>query len=120
DLESNLPNNRLNDGTCDNKGRIWAGTMDMDTKEGLGALYCIENGGIVRKKIENVSISNGLGWSLDNRIFYYIDTPTQKIQAFHFDEDTGDIVFEKVAVTIPKEMGSPDGMAIDREGKLWV
>lgn len=120
DLEPNLPNNRFNDGACDRRGRIWAGTMDMDTKEGGGTLYCIEEGGTSRKKVENVSISNGLAWSLDNRTFYYIDTPTQKVQAFHFDEASGDIVGDKDVIQVPNDMGSPDGMAVDAEGKLWI
>ncbi|MEX2594205.1 MAG: SMP-30/gluconolactonase/LRE family protein [Anditalea sp.] len=120
DLENALPNNRCNDGACDRKGRIWVGTMAMDTQEGAGALYCIEKDGHLQKKLENVTISNGLAWSLDNRTFYYIDTPTQKVQSFLFNEESGEIVFDKIAVQIPAEMGSPDGMAIDEEGMLWI
>lgn len=120
DLENKLPQNRCNDGACDSKGRIWVGTMAMDLEEGAGALYCIEKEGQFQAKLKNVTISNGLVWSLDNRIFYYIDTPTQKVQAFVFHEETGDIEFDKAVIHIPEEMGSPDGMAIDEEGMLWI
>lgn len=120
DLENNLPNNRCNDGACDSKGRIWVGTMDMDIKEGAGALYCLEKNLQIQKKLEKVTISNGLAWSTDNRVFYYIDTPTQKVDSYHFKEETGEIIFDKTVIHIPQNMGSPDGMAIDEEGMLWI
>ena len=120
DLESGLPNNRCNDGACDSRGRIWVGTMDMDCREGAAALYCIGPDGIPEKKLDKVTISNGLAWTQDNKTFYYIDTPTQNVQSFSFDEETGKIEFQKMVIQVPKEMGSPDGMAIDEEGMLWI
>src|SRR5690554_5256107 len=123
DLESGVSNNRCNDGAADSSGRLWVGTMDMNTKAGAGGLYCLEkaNGKVsVHQKLENVSISNGLAWTEDDEIFYYIDTPTREVQAFSFDSENGNIVFDKVAIRIPEEWGSPDGMAIDREGMLWI
>lgn len=120
DLENRLPNNRCNDGACDSKGRIWIGTMDMDAKEGAAALYCIDKGGPPQTRLENVTISNGLAWTPDNLTFYYIDTPTREVQAFAFDQETGHIVPDKTVIRIPKELGSPDGMAIDEEGMLWI
>lgn len=120
DLEQQLPNNRCNDGACDSHGRIWVGTMALDTKEGAASLYCIEKNGEWHKKLENVTISNGLAWSLDNKIFYYIDTPTHKVQSYIYNEATGQITFNKTVIQIPDDMGSPDGMAIDAEGMLWI
>lgn len=119
-LEKELPNNRCNDGACDSQGRIWVGTMALDIEAGAASLYCIEKNGTVNKKIPNVTISNGLAWTADDKIFYYIDTPTRKVQAYHFDKETGEIRFDRTAIEIPEDMGSPDGMAIDEEGMLWV
>jgi len=61
-----------------------------------------------------------LAWSLDNTGLYYIDSPTNKVQCFQFDEKTGEIAYEKDVIHIPNKMGSPDGMAIDEEGMLWI
>ena len=119
-LEKELPNNRCNDGACDSQGRIWVGTMALDTAEGAASLYSIEKDGTVNKKIPDVTISNGLTWTADDQIFYYIDTPTGKVQAYHFDKESGEIRFDRTAIEIPEDMGSPDGMAIDEEGMLWV
>lgn len=120
DLETQLPNNRCNDGACDSEGRIWVGTMALDFEEAAASLYCIERNGNWEKKMEHVTISNGLVWSLDNKILYYIDTPTRKVESYFYDKETAQIKFDKTAVHIPEEMGSPDGMAIDAEGMLWI
>lgn len=111
---------RCNDGACDSQGRLWVGTMHLEQKHGAGALYCIENNLKAHKKLSNTTISNGIAWSLDNKRLYFIDSPTQTVQSFIFEQKTGEIIFEKNVIPIPDEMGSPDGMAIDEEGMLWI
>ncbi|SDM09409.1 Sugar lactone lactonase YvrE [Daejeonella rubra] len=120
DIETELKENRCNDGACDSQGRLWIGTMHMDFKQGAGSLYCIDKNLNILKKIDKVTISNGIVWSLDNKRLYYIDSPTQGVQSFIFKEETGEIFFEKNAIRIPVEMGTPDGMTIDQEGMLWI
>jgi sugar lactone lactonase YvrE len=51
---------------------------------------------------------------------FYIDSPTQVVQSFLFEEEKGNIVFEKNIIEIPADMGTPDGMSIDEEGMLWI
>ncbi|WP_209330152.1 SMP-30/gluconolactonase/LRE family protein [Lunatimonas salinarum] len=119
ELESD-PSIRCNDGACDPAGRIWVGTMGLDFREGAGSLFCVDKGWQMTKKLDGVTISNGLAWSLDTKTLYYIDSPTRKIKAFDFDVSTGDIVYRKDAVVVPEELGTPDGMCLDEEGMLWV
>lgn len=111
---------RCNDGAPDTLGRLWVGTMHLEHKNEAGALYCIDPDLKVHKKLNNITISNGIAWSLDNKRLYYIDSPTQAVQSFIFEEKTGKIIFEKNVISIPNEMGSPDGMSIDEEGMLWI
>jgi sugar lactone lactonase YvrE len=68
-----------------------------------------------------ITISNGLGWSPDNRIFYYTDTPIRSIYAYDFDADTGAIHNRRVFAQIPEDPkeGTPDGLAVDQEGCIW-
>ncbi len=118
--EKGKANNRFNDGKCDPGGRFWAGTMAFDGSRGAGSLYRINHDGSARKILEHVSISNGIVWSSDNRTMYYIDTPTRQISAFDYDRETGNISNRRTAVSVPDEMGFPDGMTIDNRDKLWV
>lgn len=119
-IEKNLPSNRCNDGACDSKGRLWIGTMALNFEPGAGSLYCVEKGLPLRKALGQVSISNGLVWSLDNKRAYYIDSPTQSVCSYLFDVDNGSLSFEKIAIKVPGAMGTPDGMCMDEEGMLWV
>jgi len=120
EVESEYPLHRFNDGKVDPKGRIWIGTLSTLFTKGAGSLYCISGNTQVEKKLSDLTISNGMAWTEDNQTFYFIDTPTRKIQAFNFDLETGEIELKRIAVEIPEELGFPDGMCIDREGMLWV
>jgi sugar lactone lactonase YvrE len=119
-LEEEPAPNRCNDGACDAEGRLWIGTMSTESTSGAGSFYRIGRDLKVEKKLSEVTISNGLAWTEDNKTLYHIDSPTQKVDAYHFDLETGNITFDRTVITIPEKMGTPDGMSIDVEGKLWV
>ena len=118
-LES-MPDIRFNDGKCDPAGRLWVGSMHLSVKTGAGALYCLDTDGTVEQVRDNITISNGIVWSLDHKTMYYIDTPTYGVQAFDYDLSTGRISRPRTIISIPEEMGCPDGMTIDEEGMLWI
>jgi sugar lactone lactonase YvrE len=107
---------RMNDGKCDPAGRFWAGTMAFDESSGAGSCYVFDSA--VRPALEGVTISNGLGWSPDRRTMYYIDTPTGRVDAFDYSEQTGAISNRRAFVEVAP--GHPDGMTVDDEGCLWV
>ena len=118
--EIHLTKNRFNEGKCDPSGRFWAGSMSLNDETGAGALYMLDHDFSVHRKRDNISISNGMAWSLDGKKMYYIDTPTYRVMAFDFDEKTGSIRSPVSVIEIKTEDGSPDGMTIDTEGKLWI
>jgi sugar lactone lactonase YvrE len=120
DPEADLPNNRFNDGKCDPAGRFWAGSMAYNEQSTQGSLYRLDPDLSVHKMLSNIGISNGIVWSLDQRMMYYIDSTAHTVRAFDYNNATGDISNERVVITVPQEMGLPDGMAIDTEGMLWV
>jgi sugar lactone lactonase YvrE len=120
DPELRLPGNRFNDGKCDPAGRFFAGTMSLSEEQGAGSLYMVDKDLRVTKKISQVTISNGMAWSIDRNIFYYIDSPTREVVSYDYDEGTGDISNKKTIIKIPEEAGTPDGMTIDTEGMLWI
>jgi len=120
DPEPDKTGNRFNDGKCDAAGRLWVGTM-ADSCEGReGALYRVGADLSCERMLDRIGISNGLGWSPDGRTMYFIDTPTRKVDAFDFDEESGAISRRRTVVAVPHGMGSPDGMTVDGEGMLWI
>lgn len=118
--EFNLPGNRFNDGKCSPDGRLFAGTMALDEHPAAGSLYRLDKDSTIHTAISSVSISNGLAWSPDNSILYYIDTPTSNIVAYDYEAETGHIQNPRIVVSIPVNTGWPDGMTIDLEGMLWI
>lgn len=120
DPEEDKKNNRFNDGKCDSKGRFWAGTMDLDGTEDCGSLYRLDTDGRITKVLSPVSISNGIAWSPDKKFMYFIDTPTNKVSTYNYEESTGNISYLGTGAEIPVELGSPDGMTIDEDGMIWV
>ena len=114
------PGLRFNDGKCDPEGRFWAGTMADDQSPAAGALYRLGPDGQATLVLDGVTLSNGLAWSADGLTMYFIDSPTQRIDAFSFTPSTGEIRDRRPLVQIPREVGIPDGMTIDTQGGLWV
>ena len=120
DPEQDLPNNRFNDGKVDPEGRLWAGTMGMDESPNVGSFYRLNRNLSVDKLFDRVSISNGLAWTSDQETFYYIDSPTRRVDVFNCDMAAGTVSNRQTAFELPDGMGYPDGMCIDDEGMLWV
>lgn len=120
DPEKQLPGNRFNDGKTDPAGRFWAGSMSLTGETGTGNLYMLDGNLNINKKIEKVSISNGLCWSEDLHYFYYIDTPTMEVVRYDYDNVTGEISNKTSVISISGKEGYPDGMTIDSEGMLWI
>ena len=111
---------RFNDGKCDPSGRFWVGSMDRKEKNKLGSLYSWNSiEGLVNRE-QGVTVSNGMGWSPDNSLFYYIDSPTREVSVYDFDLSTGSINNKRRFISFTEEDGFPDGMTIDNEGRLWI
>lgn len=117
DPEAHLPGNRFNDGKCDRQGRFWAGTMAETEDSPSAAFYRLDVDGSCHTMRTGVTVSNGLGWSPDNKIMYYTDSPTCNIYAYDFDLASGAIHNERVFVH--HEDGFPDGLTVDAEGYVW-
>lgn len=110
----------FNDGKCDARGRFWVGSIDEKHRDPIGKLYCIDSlGERVTRKAENLIISNGLGWSPNNKKFYLTDTAQRKIHVYDFDLDKGEISNAKTLVTVSEDKGLPDGLAVDEAGYIW-
>jgi xylono-1,5-lactonase len=119
-VDEGKPNNRFNDGKVDSQGRFWAGTMDFDSLAGRGALYRLSPDWKCEGVLSGVGCSNGLDWSPDDTLMYYVDTPTQRVDEFEFDAETGKLGQRRPFVTIPETDGRPDGLAVDAEGSVWL
>jgi len=118
DPEPELTANRFNDGKCSPDGHFFAGTISLVKKEGSAKLYRFSKEGEIMDAYGPVTNSNGIIWSGDGSVAYYIDTPKKEVLAFDYKE--GELSHPRQVVDTSDEESSPDGMTIDGNGRLWV
>jgi sugar lactone lactonase YvrE len=116
----NLPKGiRFNDGKCDPRGRLIVGTMSHANSKDL-SLYVLHHDHALNPLRGGISISNGLAWSADGETMYFIDTPALCVVDYDYNLENGSISHERTILRFSEEEGRPDGMTIDREGRLWI
>ena len=121
DPESDKPDNRFNDGKCAPDGRLFAGTISLVRKTGDACLYALDSQLQLSQAFAPVTTSNGLAWSADGKLCYYIDTPTREVKVFDYHAESGKLENPRVAFGTTQLIdASPDGMTIDRDGMLWI
>ncbi|MGC9497142.1 SMP-30/gluconolactonase/LRE family protein [Streptomyces sp. WG7] len=118
-----VPGRRGNDAAVAPDGTLWAGTMRYDEAPGGGTLSRVAGDGTVTPVLDDVTVSNGTGWSPDGRLMYYADTPTRRIDVFDVPADgraDGRITGRRTLAVIEDGAGFPDGLCVDAEGCVWV
>jgi sugar lactone lactonase YvrE len=113
------PGLRMNEGSCDPDGRFYCGSMAYDKAPGRGSMYRLDADGTTSVLFGGSTISNGLGWSPDGSIAYYIDTPTRRIDMFDYAPDAG-LTRRRTFAEIADTPGFPDGLTVDAQGQVWV
>jgi sugar lactone lactonase YvrE len=108
---------RMNEGACDPHGRFYCGSLSKAAGE--ASLYRLDTDRTVSIVETGITTSNGLAWSPDGGCAYYIDTPTQRVDVFDYDFETG-LTGRRPLVAIEEEAGHPDGLTVDADGYLWV
>lgn len=126
DVLATLPDDedmRFNDGLCDSTGQLWIGTMPLPPGGGrCGALWRLESGGAHHLEpvvaLTDVALSNGLAWSPGGETLYFVDTLTQRIDAY--DVTAAGLGERRTLADVAPADGVPDGLAVDAEGGVWV
>jgi sugar lactone lactonase YvrE len=118
-VETDKPDNRMNDGGIDPGGRFWAATMSM-TGRRHGTLYRLDPDGRVWQTLTGLTLSSGIDWSPDGLRMYYVDMITSRIDVFDFDPATGTMENERPFAVIPHTAGFPDGLTVDADGFVWL
>lgn len=108
---------RMNEGGCDPDGRFYCGSMAYALTPGAASLYRLDPDDHVSTVLGDVTISNGLEWSPDGRLAYYVDSATGQIDVMDYDGERG-LTHRRQFVAVDR--GVPDGLTIDAEGGVWV
>lgn len=101
-------------------GRIYVGTQSerrMGISDKLnGKLYSIDKFKNVKLLLDGMSLSNGMAWSPDGKMFYHTDSDTSIIKEYYFDGEKGEISFSGRQIKV----SGADGFTADKNGRLYV
>jgi D-xylonolactonase len=117
--ETDLPDNRLNDGKVDRHGRFWAGSMDDTEKVAAGSLYRVDRDFSVARVDEGYRVANGPAFSPKGDLMYHNDSGRKVTYVFDLDS-SGTATDRRVFATYGDDDGYPDGMTVDAEACLWI
>lgn len=109
---------RFNDGACDPYGRFLVGSMSLDDREGGERLYRLDLDGSLGVVDDDLTLSNGLGWSPDGRTMYHVDSVPGVVWSRSYEPDSGAVGTRRQHLRI--DDGTPDGLCVDTDGNLWV
>ena len=104
---------RCNDAKVGPDGKLWVGIMDYDATEGNGSLWRIGRDGKSELLLPNLTIPNGLDWYGDE--FWFVDGPTEEIRCYNWDQKGLEKTDKRFLTN-----GTPDGLAIDSNGEIWL
>lgn len=120
DPEGDRPNNIMNDGRVDPRGRFLFGSMDRMIVGGTGRLWSLEPGAAPRALIdEGIFIPNGLCWSPCGRTLYVGDSECDCIFAYEYELSTGSLGRRHLFADTRGLGGRLDGCSVDCEGHVW-
>jgi sugar lactone lactonase YvrE len=112
---------RFNDAACDPAGRLLFGTAARDGRSPLGELRMLDAVAAVTPCLDGLVESNGLGWSKDGRILYFIDSIEPAIRRYDYDVERGQVGPRRADLACTDGYpGFPDGIAIDSADTVWV
>lgn len=109
---------RFNDAIADACGRMLAGTMNKSHRD--GKLYLFETGKQPKVLLEGLGISNGMGFSPDEKTFYHTDSITRTVTAYDYCLQTGAISNPRGWFVLGSDYGVPDGLTVDGKGQVWL
>jgi len=114
----------FNDLFADAQGRVYVGSLRVDpfgdgTDRTPGDAYRIDAPGAAVTLYTGVGLSNGIGFSPDGRRLYHVDRTLSGILVHDIDE-SGDVVADSGAVLATVDKATPDGLAVDTDGGVWV
>jgi sugar lactone lactonase YvrE len=117
DPEADRPNNWLNDGRCDRRGRFWVGSMDKTVQRPDARLYRLDPDRACHVMADGLWFTNTLAFSPDDRVLYVGDSHLKTIFRYDFDLAAGAIANRRPFATV--DHGVLDGSCVDADGYLW-
>jgi len=112
---------QFNDSQVSPGGWLFAGLFATDRTARLeaGRLVRVGADGALSVVSTGITLTNGMGWSPAGDVMFHVDMPLGRVDRYDFDAATGSARHRRPAFAIDGP-GTPDGMAVDAEGRVWI
>lgn len=107
---------RFNDVIADPAGNVLCGTMPL--QNGAATLFRLDTAGKHTVVWDDLTLSNGMGFSPDRSTFYLSDSNSRTV--YRAEYDNGELRNREVLIRLDDNQAVPDGMTVDATGDLWV
>ena len=108
---------RFNDVIADPVGRVFAGSIGKNAES--GGLYRMDVDGTITRLRSGTACSNGMGFSPDQKFFYWTCSTTRRIYRFDYESGTGELGEPVLFHQALENEGIPDGLAVDASCHIW-
>jgi sugar lactone lactonase YvrE len=117
-LEADNPRTRSNDARVHPSGTFWIGTMGRKAEPGMGAIYALHRGDIVRL-FPAITIPNAICFAPDGATGYFADTAENVLYRVSLDPSTGLPRGTPEVLLRYQGPGGLDGAIVDADGAIW-
>lgn len=114
----------LSDGIVDAQDRLYVGDIGYNFFDSANkpvdtcVIACVENDGRTRVVAKDLSFPNGMVVTPDGKTLIVAETMGHRLTAFDIGAD-GSLANRRVYAQLPEDV-SPDGIALDAEGAVWL
>lgn len=108
---------RFNDGKIGPDGGLWVGIAASDGQASGGLVRCMPDGR-VDVLLEGLHMPNGMAWDESAERFWLADSLRGVVTEYEWAGRQLEPVRE--VVSLPAEIGMPDGLSRDVSGALWI
>lgn len=113
---------RFNEGQVDPQGNFWSGAMTDDFQKGAARTFVLRADRSVVEVEREATLPNGLAWTDGGERLLYVDSKQRALieyQCWNSGEQPI-LKFARNLSTWSESEGVPDGIAVDRNGSIWV
>jgi sugar lactone lactonase YvrE len=77
-------------------------------------------GDLISVKAEGIRMPNGIRWSPDEKVMYFVDSWPGQVWSYEFNVNDGVLGKRRLFLDYEGSGVKPDGCVVDEEGCLWI
>jgi L-arabinonolactonase len=119
EIESDLPQTRVNDAAVDPFGGVVFATFDERDRRPIASLYRLAPDKVLQLLETHIAIGNGIAFAPDGATMYFADTSVGVVRRFRLGPEFSHCAEIEPLAGAGIAPGHPDGAIVDQAGHYW-